>query len=204
MGAGRLERLAGLVERPLFEAAADVDGRRAGAGAHAARPVLLVEEVVEADSDVLVAVRVRVRDVVREHAGSRAARPAAARVVRADHDEVVVAGLGLREDLGDDGPAADLHLARDGQAAEGDEALLEVRGLGIVRVEALAEAPLALIVDLVAPQDVERMPEPYSETVFGLSIPIVEVAPFEASAAAKLRFALAALTDGGTGPITMP
>lgn len=90
------------------------------------------------------------------------------------------------------------------RAPEPLSGLLEVRGLGIVRVEALAEAPLALIADLVAPQDVERMPEPYSETIFGLSIPIVEVAPFEASAAAKLRFALAALTGGGTGPITMP
>lgn len=82
--------------------------------------------------------------------------------------------------------------------------LIEVRGLGILRVEALAEAALALIADLVASQDVERMPEPHSETIFGLSIPVVEVAPFEASAAVKLRFALAALTGGGTGPITMP
>jgi serine kinase of HPr protein (carbohydrate metabolism regulator) len=90
------------------------------------------------------------------------------------------------------------------RAPEPISGLIEVRGLGILRVEALAEAPLALIADLVAPQDVERMPEPYSETIFGLSIPLVEVAPFEASAPAKLRFALAALTGGGTGPITMP
>lgn len=90
------------------------------------------------------------------------------------------------------------------RAPEPISGLIEVRGLGIVRVEAMAEAPLALIADLVAPQDVERMPEPHSETIFGLSIPVVEVAPFEASAAVKLRFALAALTGGGTGPITMP
>jgi HPr kinase/phosphorylase len=90
------------------------------------------------------------------------------------------------------------------RAPEPISGLLEVRGLGILRVEALAEAPLALIADLVAPQNVERLPEPYSETIFGVSIPVVEVAPFEASAAAKLRFALAALSGGRPGPITTP
>jgi HPr kinase/phosphorylase len=69
--------------------------------------------------------------------------------------------------------------------------LLEVRGIGILRVDALAEAPLVLIADLVAPQHVERLPEPRSETIFGLAVPMVVIAPFEASAAAKLRLALA-------------
>jgi HPr kinase/phosphorylase len=76
--------------------------------------------------------------------------------------------------------------------------LIEVRGVGILKVEALTAAPLALIVDLVAPQHVERLPEPCSETIFGLVIPVVAIAPFEASAAAKLRFALAAGDGGGT------
>jgi HPr kinase/phosphorylase len=70
--------------------------------------------------------------------------------------------------------------------------LIEARGVGILKIEALAAAPLALIVDLVAPQHVERLPEPCSETIFGLAIPVVAIAPFEASATAKLRFALAA------------
>jgi HPr kinase/phosphorylase len=76
--------------------------------------------------------------------------------------------------------------------------LIEVRGVGILKIEALAPAPLALIVDLVAPQHVERLPEPCSETIFGLAIPVVAIAPFEASAAAKLRFALAAGFGDGT------
>ncbi|HTW53653.1 MAG TPA: HPr kinase/phosphatase C-terminal domain-containing protein [Stellaceae bacterium] len=76
--------------------------------------------------------------------------------------------------------------------------LIEARGVGILKVEALAAAPLALIVDLVAPQHVERLPEPRSETIFGLAIPLVTVAPFEASATAKLRFALAASYGDGT------
>ncbi len=88
------------------------------------------------------------------------------------------------------------------RAPEPISGLLEVRGVGILPVAAVAEAPLALIADLVAPQHVERLPEPRSETIFGLSVPVVEIAPFEASAPAKLRIALAALTGGGTGPIT--
>ena len=86
------------------------------------------------------------------------------------------------------------------RAPEPISGLIEVRGVGILKVEALATAPLALIVDLVAPQNVERLPEPCSETIFGLAIPVVAIAPFEVSAAAKLRFALA--TGHGDGTAT--
>ena len=76
--------------------------------------------------------------------------------------------------------------------------LIEVRGVGIVRMPALPIARLALIADLVAPQHVERLPEPRSETIFGLAIPVVAIAPFEASAPVKLRLALARTTTDGT------
>jgi HPr kinase/phosphorylase len=76
--------------------------------------------------------------------------------------------------------------------------LIEVRGLGILRIGSLPSARLAMIVDLVAPQHVERLPEPCSETIFGIAIPLVALAPFEASAPAKVRFALAAITGQGT------
>ena len=79
--------------------------------------------------------------------------------------------------------------------------LIEVRGVGIVRMTPLSRARLALIADLVAPQHVERLPEPGSETIFGLAIPVVAIAPFEASAPAKLRLALAAATGEGTGAV---
>lgn len=67
--------------------------------------------------------------------------------------------------------------------------LIEVRGLGILRIAALDEAPLALIVDLVAPASIERLPERESEEVLGHRVPKIALAPFEASAAAKLRLA---------------
>jgi HPr kinase/phosphorylase len=72
--------------------------------------------------------------------------------------------------------------------------LVEVRGIGIVRLDALAEAPVALIVDLVPAETIERLPARRSETILGVALPLISVAPFEASAAAKLRLALHAFT----------
>jgi len=67
---------------------------------------------------------------------------------------------------------------------------IEIRGLGIRRVASVAQAPLRLVVDLVTPQAVERMPEPQHCTLLGRAIPLVALAPFEASATAKIRLAL--------------
>jgi serine kinase of HPr protein (carbohydrate metabolism regulator) len=72
--------------------------------------------------------------------------------------------------------------------------LIEVRGLGIVtlpRARRMARAPVALLVDLVPSKRIERMPEPAREALLGVALPVLALAPFEASAAAKLRLALA-------------
>ncbi|MGQ0581312.1 MAG: HPr kinase/phosphorylase [Reyranella sp.] len=72
--------------------------------------------------------------------------------------------------------------------------LIEVRGVGIVKLtrgQVLAQAPLALLVDLVPADRVERLPEPAEETLLDVDLPVLALAPFEASAAAKLRLALA-------------
>lgn len=66
---------------------------------------------------------------------------------------------------------------------------IEVRGIGILRVDAVEEAPLALIVDLVPSSEIERLPESRFEEILGVPIPLIALAPFEASAAAKLRLA---------------
>jgi HPr kinase/phosphorylase len=75
--------------------------------------------------------------------------------------------------------------------------LIEVRGIGIVRIDAMAEAPVALIVDLVAPDRVERMPERRREPVLGIDLPVIAVAPFEASTPAKLRLIVRAFAGAG-------
>jgi HPr kinase/phosphorylase len=67
---------------------------------------------------------------------------------------------------------------------------MEVRGLGIMAQPHLAEAPLALVVDLVPPEAVERLPEPATVELVGISLPLIKLAPFEASVVAKLRLAL--------------
>ncbi len=71
---------------------------------------------------------------------------------------------------------------------------LEVRGIGILEVAHLSEAPLLAVIDLVAAADVPRLPEP-EWTEFGAAIAVrrFALAPFEASAVEKIRLTLAAL-----------
>ena len=78
--------------------------------------------------------------------------------------------------------------------------VIEVRGIGIVHLDSASAARLCLIADLVPPDRVERLPEPRSETILGVAIPTLLLAPFEASAPAKLRLALAASSGAGTLP----
>jgi HPr kinase/phosphorylase len=87
--------------------------------------------------------------------------------------------------------------------------LFEVRGLGLLRLDAPAEAPVGLIADLVAADRIERLPPRRGETILGVAVPLVEIAPFEASAAAKLRLALRFLAEppevgGGDAPVLIP
>jgi HPr kinase/phosphorylase len=76
------------------------------------------------------------------------------------------------------------------QAPAGIAGLIEVRGVGVLRVESLDEAPLALVVDLVTSARVERIPDNRFELILGLAVPLIALAPFEASATAKLHLAL--------------
>ena len=72
--------------------------------------------------------------------------------------------------------------------------MIEARGLGIMtlgRDQFVRRATVALLVDLVHPERIERLPEPASEIVLGVELPVASLAPFEASASAKLRLALA-------------
>jgi HPr kinase/phosphorylase len=69
---------------------------------------------------------------------------------------------------------------------------IEVRGLGILDVPFLAEARLVLVCDLVASDEVPRMPPESweSTTIAGVELPALKVSPFEASAPVKLKMAL--------------
>lgn len=73
--------------------------------------------------------------------------------------------------------------------------LLEVRGIGIIRVNGLSAVPLVAIIDLVSPTELERLPAPAQEHVLGVALPRFQLAAFEVSAAAKVR--LVAEVAGG-------
>jgi len=73
--------------------------------------------------------------------------------------------------------------------------LIEVRGLGIVHLPAVARARLGLVVDLCTAAEMPRLPAPRRCDYLGLALPLLALAPFESSAVAKLRLAARALTD---------
>lgn len=71
---------------------------------------------------------------------------------------------------------------------------IEVRGIGLCRVAAAESAPLAMVVNLVGSGSeearIERLPDREQCAYLGVLLPLVRLAAFEASAAAKLRAAL--------------
>ncbi len=87
--------------------------------------------------------------------------------------------------------------ARDGALVASAPAaiagLLEVRGIGVLRIPHLTEAAIGLVIDMVGGDDVERVPEPAFCDYMGVAVPLLRLWPFEPSAAAKIRFAVAAL-----------
>lgn len=68
--------------------------------------------------------------------------------------------------------------------------LMEVRGVGLVRVPYLAEARVVVVVDLVPPGEVERLPDAARVELEGIALPLVRLAPFESSAVAKLKLVM--------------
>lgn len=69
--------------------------------------------------------------------------------------------------------------------------LLEVRGLGPVRVSFLAETRLAAVVVLKGHGGIERLPDPGVSRydILGLLLPLFEIDPAAASASARVRAA---------------
>lgn len=77
--------------------------------------------------------------------------------------------------------------------------LLEIRGIGVVAVDWVPEAPVDLVVDLVPPEQVDRMPPRDSCEIAGIGVRRIALAAFEASAAAKVTMAVRV----ATGAISM-
>jgi HPr kinase/phosphorylase len=80
----------------------------------------------------------------------------------------------------------------EAQAPEALAGLLEIRGLGIVRVAHRASIRIDLAVRLRPHGEIERMPDLAEQrhTVLGVSIPLIEIDPAAASAPARVRAAV--------------
>jgi serine kinase of HPr protein (carbohydrate metabolism regulator) len=71
--------------------------------------------------------------------------------------------------------------------------LLEVRGVGILRLPSVPSAILRLVVTLVPGVTIERLPEPRECRFLDCAVREIALAAFEASTPAKLRLALRAV-----------
>ncbi|WP_337186206.1 HPr kinase/phosphorylase [Phenylobacterium sp.] len=76
-----------------------------------------------------------------------------------------------------------------GRAPAALRGLIEARGLGVIPVEPVAFAEIGLVVRLGTP---ERLPDPATETISGIDVPLLTASAFELSAPAKLGRALEA------------
>jgi HPr kinase/phosphorylase len=82
--------------------------------------------------------------------------------------------------------------------------LLEVRGIGILRMDAIRTAPVSLVVDLTPEDQVERLPEIETCVLLDQHIRRLALAPFHASTPAKLRLAASRLSAGSLVPVPDP
>lgn len=68
---------------------------------------------------------------------------------------------------------------------------IEVRGLGLIDLPAASDVEVALVIDLVGQDEIERLPDPQDTEIEGVTVPLLGLWPFAASATAKVRLALA-------------
>ncbi len=79
-------------------------------------------------------------------------------------------------------------------APENLKGLLEVRGLGLVKIPARARCSIDIVVQLVRnSNDVVRMPEARSYTLLDRKIPAIEIWPFAGSTVPLIKLALSKL-----------
>lgn len=90
----------------------------------------------------------------------------------------------------------DVRKAAGGLYAEPPEVLrgmLEVRGIGVLRMEHCPLVQVALVIKLVAREAVERLPDEAFFDCLGLQVPLLSLHAFDSSTGAKIRLMLNAL-----------
>lgn len=77
---------------------------------------------------------------------------------------------------------------------------LEVRGLGIVSLEHVADVPVVAVFDLVPAGAIDRLPEARHVEILNVALPLLRLDPVTASAAAKVRLAVRQLRGDKMAP----
>jgi HPr kinase/phosphorylase len=77
-----------------------------------------------------------------------------------------------------------------GRAAEALAGLIEVRGVGILRMPYRPESPIDLAVELAPVGQLARLPDTVGYPLLGIELPLLRLDPRAPSAAAKVRLAL--------------
>lgn len=73
--------------------------------------------------------------------------------------------------------------------------LLEIRGIGLLAMMCKDSIPVSLIIQLVPPEQVERLPQPQLHELLGINLPVLKLYAFEASAPVKVEVAISACQD---------
>ncbi len=77
--------------------------------------------------------------------------------------------------------------------------LLEMRGYGIVALPWVPAVRLRLVVLLAGQAQIPRMPEPETRVYLGVTVPLIRLCAWEASAPARLRLIVGQLAQHGGG-----
>jgi serine kinase of HPr protein (carbohydrate metabolism regulator) len=73
---------------------------------------------------------------------------------------------------------------------------IELRGIGILPVPTIPKARVRLVVELVAADLLERLPEREHVLLAGIAVPLCRLDPFGASATARIRLMVRAVAAG--------
>ncbi|MBY0408065.1 MAG: HPr kinase/phosphatase C-terminal domain-containing protein [Rickettsiales bacterium] len=74
--------------------------------------------------------------------------------------------------------------------APGLQGLLEARGAGILKLDFITDAPVLLVVRLVAREAVERLPEVCFHDCLGIKLPLLSLHAFDRATEVKIRLVL--------------
>lgn len=87
--------------------------------------------------------------------------------------------------------------ALSASSRDGWEGLLELRGLGIVSVPYISDAPVGMAIELVPRSEVPRLSEPAEKQLCGVSLPLLRLHAFDVTTPLKVVLAAAHLPGRG-------